>query len=296
MPGTGELTRQAEAALSADRRPAARHRGDPRRHGAVRADAAPAPGRRRVGQDAGRAAGDADRGRIRRAGGAARADRNPRPPAPCDLARPARQHRRARRDPHRPREGQGARQRADGPRRRLDRHPRRHPRDLPGEGRLQEPRPRRDRRAASLRRVAAAAARVQGRASAAPAGDDRDADPAHADAHAIWRDGRQPDRRDAAGPDAGRNARDQRGALAGGGRRPRPPHRRRRPGLLGVPAGRGEREERRRRRRGAGAGPQAALRRGQGRPGPRPHEGAGQGRGDGAASPPASSPCWSRRR
>ena len=152
----------------------------------------------------------------RRAGGAARADRNPRPPASCDLARPARQHRRARRDPHRAREGQGARQRADGPRRRLDRHPRRHPRDLPGEGRLQEPRACGDRRAASLRRVAAAAARVQGRASAASAGDDRDADPAHADAHPIWRDGRQPDRRNAAGPDAGRDAGDQRGAAARG--------------------------------------------------------------------------------
>jgi hypothetical protein len=35
----------------------------------------------------------------------ARADRNPRPPASCDLLAPARQHRRARRDPHRPREG-----------------------------------------------------------------------------------------------------------------------------------------------------------------------------------------------
>ena len=296
LAGHGRADRQAQAALPADRRAAARDRGNPRRHGAVRADAAPAPGRRRLGQDAGRAAGDADRGRIRRAGGAARPDRNPRPPASCDLARPARQHRRARRDPHRPREGPGARQRADGPRRRLDRHPRRHPRDLPGEGRLQEPRPRGDRRAAPLRRVAAAAARVQGRASAAPAGDDRDADPAHADAHPIWRDGRQPDRRDAAGPDAGRNARDQRGEAARRDRRPRPPHRRRRPGLLGVPAGRGEREERRRRGRGARARAQAALRRGQGRAGPRPHEGAGQGCGDGALRLAASSPCWSRRR
>ena len=226
----------------------------------------------------------------------ARADRNPRPPASCDLARPARQHRRAGRDPHRPREGQGARKRADGPRRRLDRHPRRHPRHLPGEGRLQEARPRGDRRAASLRRVAAAAAGVQGRASAASAGDDRDADPAHADADPIWRDGRQPDRRDAAGPDAGRNAGDQRGAAGRGGRRPRPPHRRRRPGLLGLPAGRGEREERRRRGRGARAGAQAALRRRQGRAGPRPDEGAGQGCGDGALCRAASLRCWSRRR
>ena len=115
---------------------------------------------------------------------------------------------------------------ADGARRRLDRHPRRHPRHLPGEGRLQEPRPRRDRRAAPLRRVAAAAARVEGRAAAASAGDDRDADPAHADADPIWRDGRQPDRRDAAGPNAGRNPRDQRGAAARGRRRARPASRR----------------------------------------------------------------------
>ena len=101
---------------------------------------------------------------------------------------------------------------ADG----LDRHPRRHPRDLPGEGRLQESRPRRDRRAAPLRRVAAAAAVAEGRAAAAPAGDDRDPDPAHADADPIWRDGRQPDRRNAAGPHAGRNAGDQRREAARG--------------------------------------------------------------------------------
>ena len=47
-----------------------------------------------------------------------------------------------------------------------------------------------------------------------------------------------------------------------------------RPGLLGVPAGRGEREERRRRGRGAGPDPQAALWRRQGRTGPWPDEGA----------------------
>ena len=70
--------------------------------------------------------------------------------------------------------------------------------------------------------------------------------------------------------------------LGRGGRRPRPPHRERRPGLLGLPAGRGEREERRRRRRGARADAPAALRRGQGRAGPRPDEGPGQGCGDGA--------------
>ena len=56
---------------------------------------------------------------------------------------------------------------------------------------------------------------------AAPAGDDRDPDPAHADAHPIWRDGRQRDRRDAAGPNPGRNPRDQRRAAGRGHRRPR---------------------------------------------------------------------------
>ena len=60
----------------------------------------------------------------------------------------------------------------------------------------------------------------------------------------------------------------------------------RRAGLLGVPAGRGEREERPRRRRGARRDAAGAVRR-QGRAGPRPDEGAGEGRGDGARSPAA---------
>ena len=55
---------------------------------------------------------------------------------------------------------------------------------------------------------------VQGRAPAAPAGDDRNANSADADAHPIWRNGRQPDRRNAAGPHTGRNPGDQRGTLA----------------------------------------------------------------------------------
>ena len=190
--------RRAQAALPADRRPAAGDRRDPRRHGAERADAPAAAGRRRLGQDVGRAGSDAGRGRGGRPGGAAGADRNPRPPAFRHLVEAADLARRPRRHPHRPREGQGARKRADGPRRGRDRHPRRHPRDLPGQGRLQEPRPRGDRRAAPLRRLAAPAPLAKGRAAAAPAGDDRDPDPAHADAHPLWRDGRQPDRRDAA--------------------------------------------------------------------------------------------------
>ena len=170
LPGTGELTgklRLPYQLTGAQRRVIEEIRGDM---------AQSAPMLRLLQGDVGSgktlvaAAGDAGGGRIGRAGGTARADRNPRAPASCDLARPARQHRRSRRDPHRTREGPGARQRADGARRRLDRHTRRHPCDLPGEGRLQEARPRRDRRAASLRRVAAPAARVQGRAAAASAG------------------------------------------------------------------------------------------------------------------------------
>jgi ATP-dependent DNA helicase RecG len=66
-------------------------------------------------------------------------------------------------------------------------------------------------------------------------------------------------------------------------------------GLLGLPAGRGEREERSRRRRGARGGAEGAVRR-QGRAGPWPDEGAGEGRGDGALLQRASWACWSRRR
>ena len=60
---------------------------------------------------------------------------------------------------------------------------------------------------------------AEGRAAAASAGDDRDADPAHPDAHPLWRDGRQPARRDAAGPPADRDPGDQPRAARRGGRR-----------------------------------------------------------------------------
>ena len=131
------------------------------------------------------------------------------------LLEAARQHRRARRHPHRPREGQGARESvlmglADGS---IDILVGTHAifqekvayRNL-GLAVIDE----QHRFGVSQRLLLA----VEGGAAAAPAGDDRHADPAHPDAHPIWRDGRQPDRRDAAGPDAGRNARDQRGAAA----------------------------------------------------------------------------------
>ena len=174
-------------------------RRDRRRPGASLADAAPAPGRRRLGQDRGRARGDAGRGRGRRAGGDARADRDPRPPALRHAAR---------RWPGRPgvnvalltgRDKGRARESilmglVDGS---IDIVVGTHA-IFQESGRLQEPRAGGDRRAAPLRRQPAAAADAEGPRHAALPGDDRHADPAHADARAIRRDGRQPARRDAA--------------------------------------------------------------------------------------------------
>ena len=141
-----------------------------------------------------------DGGRSRRPGGVARADRDPRPPASCDPARPARQPRGAGRDPHRPREGQGAGSvlmgLADGS---ID--------ILVGTHAIfQEKVAYKNLGLAVIDEqhrfgVSQRLLLPEGRAAAASAGDDRDADPAHADADPIWRDGRQPDRRDAAGPE-----------------------------------------------------------------------------------------------
>ena len=158
------------------------------------------------------------------------------------------------------------------------------------------PRPRRGRRAASLRRRPADDARAEGRAAAASAGDDRDADPAHADAHPLWRDGRQPPRRDAAGPPAGRDAGDQRGTAA--------PKSSTRSAAISARAGRpiGSARWSRRARpvdlaaaEARAADAALALRR-QGRPRPRPDEGAREGCGDGAFAARTRSACWSRRR
>ena len=236
-------------------------------------------------------------GRVGRPGGVPRPDRDPRAPASCDAARPARQPWRARRDPHRPREGQGAGVGAARPRRRLDRHPRRHARDLPGEGRLQEARPVGDRRAAPVRSVAAAAACGEGRAAAASAGDDRDPDPAHADADPIWRDGRQPDRRDAAGPVAGRNPGDQRREIGRCDRRARAAHQRAAGQAYWVCPLVEESEK-----SDAAAAEERArvlkLRFGEDKVGlvHGAHEGPRQGFGDGALRFAASSRCWSRPR
>ena len=87
-----------------------------------------------------------------------------------------------------------------------DRHPDRHARDLPGAVGYRDLGTGGGRRAAPVRRGGADDAAGQGGPPAASARNDRDADPAHADAGAIWRDGRQPARRDAAGAPADRNA------------------------------------------------------------------------------------------
>ena len=207
LAGDGSLRAKLHLPFRADRGAAALDRRDRGRYGAGRADAAAAARRCRLGQDRGGAGSDADCGRGGGAGGAARADRNPRSPAFCDAFRHAGGNRRRDRAVHRARQGQGARIDPDGAARWQHPDRRRHPCDLSGYGRLQEPRAGGDRRAAPLRRRPAADADAEGQAHAALPGDDRHPDPAHADAGAIWRDGRQPPRRDAAGPPADRHPR-----------------------------------------------------------------------------------------
>ncbi len=147
-------------ALRADQGPAARAGGHRGRHGGPLSDASPAPGRRRLGQDGGRAGrtarrrpertpgrlDGADRGLGRAAlHGGAGAARRPRGP---------RRHggrRGARRTADEPGEGQGAREGARGSRLGRDRRRRRHPCAVDRGGRLRLPRLRRDRRAAPIR-------------------------------------------------------------------------------------------------------------------------------------------------
>ena len=80
----------------------------------------------------------------------------------------------------------------------------RHARADPERRGVQESGPGDHRRAASFRRAAAAGAGAEGR-DAGRAGDDRDADPAHAGDDDVRRPGRQRDRRDAAGAQADRH-------------------------------------------------------------------------------------------
>ena len=149
-----------------------------RRHGAAQP---PAAGRRRLGQDDRRAAGDAPGRRLRTAGGAARADRGPRRAARPVTARDARVARtggRARGRSRRPRHAGHAAHRvagrqgaSRGPARRPVRgrgHRRRHPRGDPAGRRLRRSRPRRRRRAAPLRGAPARRAALTRRAPRRP--------------------------------------------------------------------------------------------------------------------------------
>ena len=176
------------------------------------------------------------------------------------LAGPLASHGRQGDPADRPRQGRRPRREAGGAGGRLGGGRGRHPRPLPGRRRLPRPRPDGDRRAAPVRRQRADAAAGQGRGRAS----DRhvgDADPAHPGADGVRRPRRLAHRREAARPHAGRHPRradaagrrDRRAAADRG--------RRRRPGVLDLPAGLGVRDRRPRRRRGPRRGAAAGVRR-----------------------------------
>ena len=120
------------------------------------------------------------------------------------------------------------------------------------------------------------------------AGDDRDADPAHARAHALRRPRRVGARRAAAGPHAGRDRRCSREARGEKAYEVDPPRARRRAaGVRRLPAGRGEREARRSRRRPprSATASRRRLSRRQPRPRARAQGAAERNEDDGALSP-----------
>ena len=290
------LTRPVEAALGFALTGAQRlaiaeiaaEMAQPRAHGAA------AAGRCRQRQDGRRADCDADRDRGRRPGGADGADRDPRPPASCDIAAPCRSGARRDRVSDRARKRASPRLDAGEPRLGPDPGSRRHARALTAGCRVSRSRARRDRRTAPLRRRAAPRALREGPRCRHPA-DERDSDPAHPDDDRLRRSRRLAADRKAAGTASGRHA--DRGARA---------HRRRRRGgrpcsgakgqsLLDLPDGRGKRDRRPRRRRGAVQDAGAALPRPR-RPGARAHEAGRQRPRNGRFRGRASSICWSRRR
>ena len=288
------------AAVRADRRPAARVRGDRRRPRRRAADAAAADGRRRLGQDGRGRIRDAAGARERSPGGADGADR--------DARRAARQHAQppARRGPARgdrvrpadrghprgapPRDARPAGQRGAGA-------DRRHPRADRARRALRRARRVHRRRAAPLRRPPARRARRQGpgRGGAARPSHDRDADPADALADRLRRPRRDHDPRAAGRTPAGE---DVGGGGGEAGRRlrlhPRPPARGA-PGLRRLPTGLGLREAAR--EGGGGRGRAAARRRTRATSGSacctaRCRRARRQPRW--RRSPPATSTCWLR--
>ena len=176
------------AAVLADQLAAPGAEGDRPGHLRAAPHAAPAAGRRRLGQDRGGADGHGDRGGGRRAGRADGADRGAGAPARGDDCA-ARRHGRAQdRAADGPREGTPARGAAGSAQDGRGRYSDRHARAVPGGRGVQGPGVRGDRRAAPLRRAPAARAADQGRQGRRQsAGDDGNADPAHAAHDALRR-------------------------------------------------------------------------------------------------------------
>ena len=205
-PATAHLREKLIAALPYSLTPSQtrarrRHR---RRSRQARTHAAAAAGRRRLRQDRGGAARRRGRDRSRPAGRADGADRNPGAPASRHHRAARRGGRHPRRDPDRPRARPRAQRHPRAARAGRHRPPDRHPRAVPGRRRLPRSRARRRRRAAPLRRAPAAGARAQGRGGR-HAGDDRDADPAHAGADLFRRHGHLRAAREAGRPPADRH-------------------------------------------------------------------------------------------
>ncbi len=288
--GTGRAIRRS-APLRVDRAPGARDRRDRCRSGARPADAAPAPGRRRVGEDRGGAVRPPAGGGGGPAGGLDGADR--------DARRAALRHRRepllgARRPAGAPDRERGRQEGAGGDRvgRGSDRRG-----DAcadPAGRAVRRPRGRGSGRAAPVRRRAAPGAL---RTTAARAAHDGDPDPAHARAHGLRRARRHRDREAAGEPQAGHHGLGGRGALQRGVCAATCPSRRRPAGVRGVPADRGLRDAGRPRGRGRGrAAPAGGAGRLPGRAAARAAEGGGAPGGDAGVQGAASSTCWWRRR
>ena len=259
---SGELVQRFldRAAVRAHRRPAHRDRRDHGRPRPADPDAPAAPGRRGCGQDGRRRRRAADGGAGRPPGRVHGAHRGAGRSALLDDPAAPRGHLRARRRrvavrratahgraAHQQGHRQGAPAGARGARRRGGRPAGRHARADPGGGRVPQPRCRRHRRAAPLRRGAARRPARQGRrrCGARRAGHDGHADPAHRRHDRLRRPRRVGPRREADRPEAHRHHVGQ--GRRRGGRRVGEGARgggRGTPGLRRVPADRREREAR----------------------------------------------------
>ena len=156
-PGAAAVQAHARTGARMGRDRARPRRGPP--------DEPPPAGRRRQRQDDRRRGRGRARGRVRLAGGGDGADRDPRRAAPPQVRRMARAARLAGRVARRRAAGARAARRDRRRRRRRDPGRHRDARALPGEGRVRPARPCDRRRAAPLRRAAAARAAGEGQAA-----------------------------------------------------------------------------------------------------------------------------------